>query len=644
MGKYIFVVFAPLFGFLLAGLFGFQFKARFSQLATCGFMGLAVLASWVIFVEVNIEHQPVTIPLFTWFDVGNLKVNWALCFDSLSTLMIVVVNTVSFLIHIYSIGYMAKDRSIPRFMAYLSLFTFMMLILVTADNLLQLFFGWEGVGMTSYLLIGYWYDRPAANAAAIKAFIVNRVGDLGFVLGLGALFLTFNTLNIPSIIAALPAAQDSSLLMFGFSIPSLELIAVLLFIGAMGKSAQLGLHTWLPDAMQGPTPVSALIHAATMVTAGVFLLVRMSALYELAPIAREIVMIVGACTAFFAGTIALTQNDIKRVIAYSTCSQLGYMFFAIGVSAYSAAMFHLTTHAFFKALLFLGAGSVIHALSDEHDMRKMGGIWRLIPLTYTMMWIGSLALAGIPFFAGYYSKSLIFEAAWTSHLGLAPVACALALVTVFLTAFYSWRLLWLTFHGTPRASEQVMGYIHESPFVMVIPIFILSIGSIFVGAFSDKWGWFTHHASTFWSGSIALAKTGVSSIPTFMHILPELLAFAGIVAAIVCYGPLSKIPLLVTRYISGLYRFSLNQWYFDELYNRLLVRPGLLLSRILWQRGDLAIVDGYGPDGISATVLKLANRTSQLQTGYLYHYVLVMVFGIAAMILWHILTNGITAV
>lgn len=633
-----FAVFAPLLGFLLAGILGPRIGDRFSQFTTCTLLAFSALASWVIFLDVNLLHHPLTLPLFTWFEVGSLNVQWSLVFDGLSSLMLAVVTTVSFVVHIYSVGYMAKDRSIPRFMAYLSLFTFMMLMLVTAENLLQLFFGWEGVGLTSYLLIGYWYQKPSANAAAIKAFLVNRVGDFGFVLALGALFMTFNTLNIPEILTALPSAKEGTLMVWGYAVPTLELIAVLLFVGAMGKSAQLGLHTWLPDAMEGPTPVSALIHAATMVTAGVFLLVRMSPLYELAPVAREIVMMVGAMTAFFAGTVALTQNDIKRVIAYSTCSQLGYMFFAIGLSAYSAAMFHLTTHAFFKALLFLGAGSVIHALSDEHDMQKMGGIWKRIPLTYTMMWIGNLALAGIPFFAGFYSKSMILDATWAQPTNLTFIAFSLVIVTVFLTAFYSWRLLWLTFHGRPRAGEQVMGYLHEAPISMTIAMFILALGAIFSGVLCNTWGWFTTHAQDFWAGSVSVSTSASHVGPKWAHVLSEMLAIGGIGLAILFYGLWSNIPRRLAARLRWVYQFLLNKWYFDELYDWLFVRSGLRLGLAFWQTGDRKIIDGLGPDGLSQLTLQVANRASRIQTGYLYHYAFGMLLGVAALILWYFLT------
>ncbi len=625
---YILSVFAPLLGFLIAGILGRVIGDRASQFVTCSFMGLSTILAIQIFGEVGFGDQTISIPLLTWFDVGEFKVDWGLKFDSLSALMLAVVSSVSFVIHLYSIGYMAQDRSIPRFMSYLSLFTFMMLMLVTADNLIQLFFGWEGVGLTSYLLIGYWYEREAANAAAIKAFVVNRIGDFALVLGLAVIFATFHTFDIDLI---LKTAGDKP-------VPTLELIGILLFIGAMGKSAQLGLHTWLPDAMEGPTPVSALIHAATMVTAGVFLIVRMSPLYELAPISRDVMAIVGASTAFFAGTIALTQNDIKRVIAYSTCSQLGYMFFAAGVSAYSAAMFHLVTHAFFKALLFLGAGAVIHALSEEQDLRNMGGIWKKIPLTYTTMWLGSLALAGVPFFAGFYSKDLILTSTWASGTVVSHYAMVMGLATIFLTAFYSWRLLWMAFHGTARADEKVMSHLHEPPMSMLLPMFLLGVGAIFGGIFPDKLGLFNENAVQFWRGAVATPITPdlIKAAPHWLGLLAESLALSGVALAIMFYGPMAKIPDAIATRAHSTYTFLLNKWYFDELYDWLFVQRSLSIGNKFWQGGDGFVIDGYGPDGVAAAAQNLANRASQLQTGYVYHYASAMVGGLALIALWYL--------
>ena len=474
-------IFLPLFGAVIAGLFGRVLGARGSQLVTCGAMGVAAVMAIVVFVQVVLQGETATIVLFDWFASGDLDVDWLLRFDELTGVMVFVVCVVSFLIHVYSIGYMAHDPHVPRFFAYLSLFTFFMLALVSADNFLQMFFGWEGVGLVSYLLIGFWYKRPSANAAAIKAFIVNRVGDFGFALGILAIFLMFDTISFDAVFAGAPGMVDAELTFLGHSFDFLEVACILLFVGAMGKSAQFLLHTWLPDAMEGPTPVSALIHAATMVTAGVFMVARLSPIFEYAPIALSVVTFFGATTAIFAATIAITQNDIKRVIAYSTCSQLGYMFFACGVSAYGAGIFHLTTHAFFKALLFLGAGAVIHAMSDEQDMRKMGGIWRMIPVTYVLMWIGNLALAGIFPFSGFFSKDIILESAFASHTGLGMYAFGLGILAAFLTAFYSWRLLFLTFHGKPRADEKVMAHVHEAPAIMWVPLVGLAIGAVVIG-------------------------------------------------------------------------------------------------------------------------------------------------------------------
>src|SRR5271154_1329854 len=456
-------IFLPLLGAFIAGFFGRWIGDRGAQLVTCLALVIAAVLGSVLFVNVALHGHGRTIDMFTWIDTGDLQIEWALRYDTLSAVMVAMVTLVSAMVHIYSVGYMAHDKSIPRFMAYLSLFTFFMLMLVTADNFVQLFFGWEGVGLCSYLLVGFWYDRPSANAAAIKAFIVNRIGDFGFALGIFTVYLIFGSLQFDTVFAAAPDVAHNTIPFLGFDVDAITIACILLFIGAMGKSAQLGLHTWLPDAMEGPTPVSALIHAATMVTAGVFMLARLSPLFEYSPVALGIVVVVGGTTAIFAASIGMAQNDIKRVIAYSTCSQLGYMFFAAGVSAYGAAMFHLITHAFFKALLFLGAGSVIHAVSGEQDMRKMGGLRSLIPATYVLMWIGSLSLAGIWPFAGYYSKDTILEAAWAAGGFIGNYAYCLGILTAFLTAFYSWRLLFMTFHGKPRASREIMNHVHESP-------------------------------------------------------------------------------------------------------------------------------------------------------------------------------------
>ncbi|HLT02198.1 MAG TPA: NADH-quinone oxidoreductase subunit L, partial [Geminicoccaceae bacterium] len=517
------VVFFPLLGAIIAGLFGRWTGDRGAQLVTCGGLILSALCSWVVLGGV-LGGEPYKVELFRWIHAGTFEADWVIRVDVLSAVMMFTVSTVSALIHVYSIGYMAHDPSIPRFMSYLSLFTFFMLALVSADNFLQLYFGWEGVGLVSYLLIGFWYTRPSAAAAAIKAFLVNRVGDVAFALGIACVYLVFDSIEFDVVFGAAGEFAQTQLVVFGGTFDTITVICILLFIGAMGKSAQIGLHTWLPDAMEGPTPVSALIHAATMVTAGVFLVARCSPLFEYSTTALGLVTFIGATTAFFAATVGLVQNDIKRVIAYSTCSQLGYMFFACGVSAYAAGIFHLYTHAFFKALLFLGAGSVIHAMSDEQDMRRMGGIWRKLPITYAVMWIGSLALAGVPIFAGYYSKDMILEAAYAAEGPFATYALWLGLAAAVLTAFYSWRLLFMTFHGAPRASAEVMDHVHESPRVMTIPLILLALGATFAGIFGLP---MVEGTGEFWRGAIftlpehdALAEA--HHTPFLIGILPVL--------------------------------------------------------------------------------------------------------------------------
>jgi NADH-quinone oxidoreductase subunit L len=633
-------VFLPLIGGAIAGLFGRWIGDRASQWVTCGAMALAALASIVVFHQVAIGGGARTLEVFSWIDSGSFEASWALRFDTLSVVMILTVNLVSTAIHIYSVGYMAHDPSIPRFMAYLSLFTYCMLMLVTADNFVQLFFGWEGVGLFSYLLIGFWFDRPSANAAAIKAFIVNRVGDFGFALGIMGVFLIFGSVGFDAVFQAVPEKAAQRIAFLGFEAHALTVLCLLLFVGAMGKSAQLGLHTWLPDAMEGPTPVSALIHAATMVTAGVFLVVRLSPMFEYAPVAQTVVTVVGASTAIFAATVGMVQNDIKRVIAYSTCSQLGYMFFAAGVSAYSAAIFHLMTHAFFKALLFLAAGSVIHGMSNEQDMRKMGGIWHLMPVTYAVMWIGSLALAGVPFFAGYFSKDMILEAAFASGSAAGGYAFWLGIVAAALTAFYSWRLLFLTFHGKPRADADVMSHVHESPLVMLGPLVFLAVGAVFAGWLAYD-AFVGEHMAAFWRASILVLPQNASieaahHVSIWVKLLPVLVAVAGIAAAYYAYMERPEFPGEAARRMQWLYQFLLNKWYFDELYDRLFVAPAWRLGRAFWKDGDGAIIDGYGPDGISGATTRLAGRASKLQSGYVYHYAFAMLIGVVALLTWYL--------
>ncbi|HLI14075.1 MAG TPA: NADH-quinone oxidoreductase subunit L [Alphaproteobacteria bacterium] len=639
---YIAVVFLPLLGAIAAGLLGPFLRDRGAQAVTCGAMLLAALLGIVVFWQVAVEGQARNIEIVSWINSGSLDVAWALKFDTLSAVMVFVVTVVSCVVHWYSIGYMHGDPGVPRFFSYLSLFTFAMLMLVTANNLVQLFFGWEGVGLCSYLLIGFWYDRPSANAAAIKAFIVNRIGDFGFALGIFGTFLLFDTVHLDTIFSAVAGKEGAILDFLGMKLPALEVLCVLLFIGAMGKSAQIGLHTWLPDAMEGPTPVSALIHAATMVTAGVFMVCRLSPLYEHAPWALGLVTFIGATTAFFAATVGLAQNDIKRVIAYSTCSQLGYMFFAAGVSAYQAAMFHLMTHAFFKALLFLGAGSVIHAVSGEQDMRKMGGLWRKIPVTYALMWIGSLALGGIPPFAGFFSKDVIIEAAWSAHTGLGNYAYVLGVVAAFMTAFYSWRLLFMTFHGESRADHHVQEHVHESPRIMLWPLFVLALGAVVAGFVAND-VFVGEGRDAFWRGSIQVlashpALEASHHAPFWVKLLPTLLGLSGIALAYLFYIKRPDLPRLYAQRFRAFYLFIYNKWYFDELYDLLFVQPALIIGRGLWKGGDGALIDGLGPDGFAAATLAIARRAARLQSGYVYHYAFAMLIGVVVIVTWYLLT------
>ena len=640
----VLAVLLPLFGAIGAGVLAFlqngegsheRYK-RLSQWITCGALILSALCAIGVFFGVALGDHEGVVELFSWVESGTLDFSWSLRLDTLTAVMMFVVTLVSAMVHVYSVGYMAHDPSVPRFMSYLNLFTFFMLMLVTSDNLVQMYFGWEGVGLASYLLIGFWYDRPTANAAAIKAFLVNRVGDFGFALGIFATFLLFDSIQLGTIFDMAPEMSDATISVFGADLHAMTLICLLLFVGAMGKSAQLGLHTWLPDAMEGPTPVSALIHAATMVTAGVFMVARMSPLFEHSETALAVVAIVGASTAVFAATIGCVQNDIKRIIAYSTCSQLGYMFFACGMSAYAAGIFHLTTHAFFKALLFLGAGSVIHAMSDEQDIRRMGGIWRHIPITYALMWIGSLALAGIPLFAGYYSKDIILEAAFAAHTTVGQYAFWLGTFAAFLTAFYSWRLLILTFHGKPRADEKVMAHVHESPISMLIPMGVLGVGAVIAGAIGYN-VFVGEDLDVFWRESLFVlpehpALEEAHHAPTWVVLLPVIVAVAGIALAAVMYLLVPDLPAKLARRFRAVYLFLLNKWYFDELYDWLFVRPAFRLGRGLWKGGDGAVIDGLGPDGIAAATIDVARRAVRLQSGYLYHYAFAMLIGLVLIV------------
>jgi NADH-quinone oxidoreductase subunit L len=677
------IVFLPLLGFLIAGLFGRFIGARPSEVVTTSLLFVSLLFSWIIFAQVGFGTAETSVPVLgNWFTSGTLKVDWALRVDTLTAVMLVVVTTVSALVHLYSIGYMHDDPSRPRFFAFLSLFTFAMLMLVTADNLVQMFFGWEGVGLASYLLIGFWYKKPSANAAAIKAFVVNRVGDFGFALGIFLVFVLTNSVAFETIFAAAPGLAGKQIHVFGMNADAMTIACLLLFMGAMGKSAQFLLHTWLPDAMEGPTPVSALIHAATMVTAGVFMVARLSPLFEQAPEALAFVTFIGATTAFFAATIGLVQNDIKRVIAYSTCSQLGYMFVGLGVGGYSLGIFHLFTHAFFKALLFLGAGSVIHAMHREQDMRRMGGLRKDIPITFWAMIVGTLALTGFPLTAGNFSKDAIIDAAFAAgaHQSTAVYAFILATIAVAFTSFYSWRLIFMTFFGerhlaaaghdassaetsdaarrhdegeSARAEDPHSAHApddhgheardhvpHESPWIMLIPLIVLSIGALFAGLiFAGPF--IGHDFEHFWKGSLYQSPDNhilheLHDVGLVVEYLPLLMMASGAFVAWYMYIRAPGTANALARANPLLYSFLLNKWYFDELYDLIFVRPAFWIGRLLWRGGDERVIDGFGPDGIAARVIDVTNRVVRLQTGYVYHYAFAMLIGVAVIITWYL--------
>ena len=615
--------------------------SRAAELITTGLLLVSAALSWAALVDVGFMHHDVRIALFPWITSGDLQVFWSLRVDTLTAVMLVVVNTVSSLVHLYSIGYMDEDPNRPRFFAYLSLFTFAMLMLVTSDNLVQLVFGWEGVGLASYLLIGFWYQKPSANAAAIKAFVVNRVGDFGFALGIFAIFMLIGSTDFETIFAGAPGLTGKTIDFFGWHADALTLTCLLLFMGAMGKSAQFLLHTWLPDAMEGPTPVSALIHAATMVTAGVFMVARLSPLFELAPNAQAVVMFFGATTAFFAATVGLVQNDIKRIVAYSTCSQLGYMFVAMGAGAYSVGMFHLFTHAFFKALLFLGSGSVIYAMHHEQDIRNMGGLKDRIPFTYIVMVIGTLALTGFPLTAGYFSKDAIIEAAFASHNPFALYGFLMTVVAAGLTSFYSWRLIFKTFHGEPRYQEHYEAA-HEAPLWMLVPIGVLAVGSILAG-FPFKELFAGGGVEEFFRESVKMNPhiiEDMEGIPEWAKFLPTAMMALGFVVSWLFYIRRPYLPVELASQQPLLYNFLLNKWYFDELYDLIFVRPAKWIGRFLWKFGDGYIIDGFGPDGVSARVLDVTRNVVRLQTGYLYHYAFAMLIGVAGLITWFMFGVG----
>ncbi|MCW3836826.1 NADH-quinone oxidoreductase subunit L [Sphingomonas canadensis] len=686
-----FIVFLPLAAAAIAGLSNKMFGSTLPKLVTTGALFVACGLSWPIFIAYlsGAAHEQV-VPVFTWITSGDMHVEWALRVDSLTAVMLVVVTSVSALVHLYSWSYMSEDPDQPRFFAYLSLFTFAMLMLVTADNLVQMFFGWEGVGLASYLLIGFWFRKPSANAAAIKAFVVNRVGDLGFMLGIFGTFLVFGTVSIPAILDAAPGMAGSTIGFLGMRLDTMTVLCLLLFVGAMGKSAQLGLHTWLPDAMEGPTPVSALIHAATMVTAGVFMVCRLSPMFETSQVAMNVITFVGAATCLFAATVGTTQTDIKRVIAYSTCSQLGYMFFAAGVGAYGAAMFHLFTHAFFKALLFLGAGSVIHAMHHEQDMRYYGGLRKHIPVTFWTMFAGTLAITGVGIpglihgipaigFAGFHSKDAIIEAAWAAGY---PSAFWVGVGVALLTSFYSWRLVFLTFYGKPRwtQSEHIQHAIHdahghdahghddhahdghgahghdahhgeeadgtggyhphESPWPMLVPLLLLTIGAIAAGYLFHGYFIEAEEGAHFWQGIIAFdahLMHAMHEVPTWVKLSASAAMVSGLAIAWLAYIRYPAFPAAFASSFSVLYRFLLNKWYFDELYNVLFVRPAFWIGRLLWKGGDEGTIDRFGPNGSAAAVKFGSALAVRLQSGYVYVYAFIMLIGLTAALTWAIL-------
>ena len=627
------IIFLPLLGFLFCFLLGKQFNYKVYQISTTSILFLCTLFSWIIFIQFINNKETEIIFILNWITSGNFIVDWSIRLDTLTAVMFIVVTTVSACVHLYSIGYMEEDPSKIRFMGYLSLFTFFMLVLVSSNNLLQMFFGWEGVGLASYLLIGFWHHKDSANKAAIKAFVVNRVGDFGYAIGIAGIFYIFGTISFDSIFSQVDRFSEHQIQFLSFSFPTLDFLCFLLFIGAMGKSAQLGLHTWLPDAMEGPTPVSALIHAATMVTAGVFLVARMSPLYEFATFTNLFITFIGAATAIFAASIALTQNDIKRVIAYSTCSQLGYMFFAAGVGAYNASIFHLTTHAFFKALLFLSAGSVIHAMHHEQDMRKMGGLYKKIPFTATMMWIGSLAIIGFPYLSGYYSKESILENAFYASNGIAYFAYLVGILTALLTAFYSWRLLFLTFHGENRSNNKTYDHAHESPLVMTAPLFILAIGSIFSGIFFADY-FIGYYKKEFWDNAILLTESSHKYLPLTQSLISKSAVAIGILVCVLIYSNNLNRAKNLSYNLDPLYSLSKNKWYVDELYHKVFVLTFFKLANFFWKKGDEKTIDGLGPNGVSWIISKSSSYVSLFQSGYLFHYAFAMLGGLVIILTW----------
>ncbi len=624
------IIFLPLIASIISGFFGRYIGDRNSEIVTSALVSISSLLSIHVLYQVIVNQYEENIVIATWISSGSLDVNWSMLIDPLSAVMLVVVTSVSALVHIYSIGYMSHDPHKPRFMAYLSLFTFAMLMLVTSDNFIQLFFGWEGVGLCSYFLIGFWFKKESANAAAIKAFVVNRVGDFGFALGIFLIFYLFGTVNYSEVFQQIPTVIDKNLSFLGFEVKAIDLVCLFLFIGAMGKSAQILLHTWLPDAMEGPTPVSALIHAATMVTAGVFLVVRCSPIYEYSPLILNFITIVGMTTAFFAATVALVQTDIKKIIAYSTCSQLGYMFFAAGVGAYNVAMFHLFTHAFFKALLFLGSGSVIHAFKDEQNINNMGGVWKKLPYTYALMIIGTLALTGFPFLSGFYSKDAIIEFAYLKGNTTGYYAAGIGIITAFLTSIYSWRLIFKTFHGEYNNKEIKIEETHESPMIMLLPLFILSIGAVFSG-FLFKDLFIGHSDNLFWAESIKfLNPLSTEHPPLWFLLLTPCLVLLSIPIAYYLFVRNKILTHDIASMNKPLYNFLVNKWYFDELYELLFIKSSKKIGLFLWKFCDGTIIDGFGPDGISSLIKKCSIKATKFQSGFIYQYAFIMLVGFSA--------------
>ena len=630
------IIFLPLIGSIF-GYLGRSINKLFSEIFTSLLVSVSAIFSIIVFwngIQINNYDN---YKIFEWISSGDFVANWSINLDPLSSVMLVVVTFVSALVHIYSIGYMSHDPHKPRFMSYLSLFTFSMLVLVVSDNFLQLFFGWEGVGLCSYLLIGFWYKKETANDAAIKAFIVNRIGDFGLAIGIFLIFFFFGSINFEEVFQAAPEFVETKLLFFGFEFSLITLICLFLFIGAMGKSAQFLLHTWLPDAMEGPTPVSALIHAATMVTAGVFLVVRCSPLFEFSQVALNVVAIVGMVTAIFAASVALVQNDIKKIVAYSTCSQLGYMFFAAGVGAYHVAIFHLFTHAFFKALLFLGSGSVIHAFNDEQDIRNMGGVRKKLPFTYVFMLIGTLALTGFPFLSGFYSKDAIIEFAYLSNSPLGNYTVIAGILTAFLTSIYSWRLFFKTFHGSYNNKSIPIHETHESPLTMLVPLFLLGIGALFAG-FLFKETFIGNHSNDFWQTSIFfINEIKHDHIPLWLLLITPILVVIAIPLSFYYYISNTKILEEIKNNTLPLYNFLLNKWYIDELYDSLFIKPTKKIGSFFWKKGDIGTIDRFGPDGISKLIKIISNKAGRLQTGFIYDYAFVMLIGLSILLTYLIL-------